>query len=155
MKYLKFLIFIVPAFSLSACNTIDVFEKTAPIPLHEWSSHNPLSFTFQAKDSMAYYNIYFVLRHTEAYHFNNIWIDFTATFPGKKPQTQRFNLPLANGEGWIGTAMDDIVEQRVLLFNKPSKLDSGAYTFMVRQVMREEPLENILNAGVRVEKVVR
>lgn len=155
MKHLRLLIFIVPAFIFSACNTIDVFEKTVPIPLHKWSSDTSLPFTFQAKDSLAYYNVYFVLRHTEAYHFNNIWIDFTATFPGKKPKTTRFNLPLANSKGWIGAAMDDIIEQRVLLFSKPSRLDSGTYTFAIRQVMREDPLENVLNAGIRIEKVVQ
>ena len=95
------------------------------------------------------------MRHTEAYHFNNIWIDFSATFPGKKPQTQRLNLTLANTKGWLGTAMDDIIEQRILLFSKPTSLDSGTYTFSIRQVMREDPLENILNAGIRVEKVVQ
>jgi gliding motility-associated lipoprotein GldH len=154
MKRLMFLI-LIAAFLFTACNTIDVYEKTTPIPKHEWSSNNLLPFTFIAKDSQAYYNVYFVLRHTETYHFNNLWIDFTAAFPGRKPQTQRLNLTLANAKGWMGTAMDDIIEQRVLLFNKPTKLDSGTYTFSIRQVMREDPLENVLNAGIRVEKVVQ
>lgn len=154
MKHLRFLVLIIPVF-FAACNTVDVYEKTIPIPLHKWRSDTALPFTFVAQDSLAFYNVYFVIRHTETYHFNNLWIDFTAAFPGRKPQTQRLNLTLANGKGWIGTAMDDIIEQRILLFNKPTKLDSGTYIFSVRQVMREDPLENVLNAGIRVEKVVQ
>ena len=153
MKRFSFLVFIA-AFSFS-CNTIDVYEKTMPLPLHEWSSKNVLPFTFIAKDSLAYYNVYLVLRHNESYHFNNIWIDFSATFPGKKLQAKRLNLTLVNTKGWLGTAMDDIIEQRILLFSKPTRLAAGTYTFSVRQVMREDPLENILNAGIRVEKVVQ
>ncbi len=151
----RFIIFIFITFFLLSCNTIDVYEKTMPLPRHEWSSKNVLPFTFVAKDSLSYYNVYLVLRHTEAYHFNNMWIDFSAAFPGQKPRIQRLNITLANTKGWLGTAMDDIIEQRVLLFSKPTKLAAGSYTFSLRQVMREDPLENIVNAGIRVEKVVQ
>lgn len=140
---------------LAGCNTIDVYEKTTPILRHQWSSNNRLNFAFNATDSLSYYNIYFVLRHTESYHFNNIWIDLTTTFPGQKPKTQRLNVPLANANGWIGSAMDDIIEQRILLFRNPTRLPAGTYTFTLQQVMREDPLENVLNAGIRVEKVVQ
>ena len=142
-------------FFLAGCNTIDLYEKTTPIPRHEWSSNNRLTFTFDANDSLAYYNIYLVLRHTESYHFNNIWIDLATTFPGQKPKTQRLNVPLTNADGWLGAAMDDIIEQRILLFRNPTRLPAGSYTFSLQQVMREDPLQNVLNAGIRVEKVVR
>ncbi len=153
MNRFRFLVFLAACFF--SCNTIDVYEKTAAIPHHEWSSKNALPFTFVAKDTLAYYNVYLVLRHDESYHFNNIWIDFSATFPGKKLQTRRLNLTLTNTKGWLGTSMDDIIEQRILLFSKPSRMAAGTYTFSIRQVMREDPLENILNAGIRVEKVVQ
>ncbi len=155
MQLFNYKIFIVAALIFTSCNTIDVYEKNSPVPKHEWSSNNRLSFTFNATDSLAYYNIYLVLRHTESYHFNNIWIDFTYSIPGKKPQTQRLNLQLTNSNGWMGASMDDIIEQRVLLFSHPLKLSNGDYTFMLQQVMREDPLQNILNAGIRVEKVVQ
>jgi len=155
MKCFNCIVAVVIIFFLTGCNTIDVYEKTTPIPRHEWSSRNRLNFSFNATDSLAYYNVYLVLRHTESYHFNNIWINFTAVFPNKQEHTQRLPLPLANTNGWLGTAMDDIVEQRVLLFSHPTKLAKGDYTFSIQQVMREDPLQNILNAGIRVEKVVQ
>jgi hypothetical protein len=49
--------------------------------------------------------------------------------------------------------MDDIYEHRIPLtpvaekFRKP-----GEYTFTVEQIMRENPLNNVLNVGIRVEK---
>lgn len=155
MKYFKYKAFLLIPFFFVACNTIDVYEKTASIPHHEWSSNNRLSFSFIAKDSLSYYNIYFVIRHSESYHFNNIWCDFIATVPGKKPTTQRLNLILAGNNGWLGSAMDDIIEQRILIFKQPIKLAAGNYTFSLAQVMREDPLQNVLNAGIRVEKAVQ
>lgn len=96
-----------------------------------------------------------MIRHTESYHFNNLWLDITSALPGKKPQTQRLNLQLANANGWLGTSMDDIIEQRVLLFRNPIHLAKGNYTFSLQQVMREDPLQNVLNAGIRIEKTVQ
>jgi gliding motility-associated lipoprotein GldH len=153
MRYFT-LVLLIP-FLFAACNTIDVFEKTTAIPQHEWSSNNKLDFSFTAKDSTAYYNIYFVIRHTESYHFNNIWVNLTSSGPDKKPQTQKLNIILANNTGWLGTSMDDIIEQRILLFSHPTKLQAGEYHFSLQQIMREDPLPNVLNAGVRVEKVVQ
>jgi gliding motility-associated lipoprotein GldH len=155
MKFFNYKIFTVIALICISCNTVDVYEKTKPISRHEWRSDDRLSFTFTSVDSLAYYNIYFVVRHTESYHFNNIWIDFALVEPNKKSQTQRLNLQLTNANGWIGTSMDDIIEQRVLLFSHPVKLSKGDYTFYIQQVMRENPLQNILTAGIRIEKVIQ
>jgi len=160
MKRFNYKIFFLISFLFSvynfvACNTIDVYEKIATIPVHEWSSNNRLPFNFTATDTSAYYNIYFVIRHTESYHFNNIYVDFTSVLPDKKSETQRLNLSLTNGNGWLGTAMDDIIEQRVLISKNPIRLAKGDYTFYLQQVMREDPLQNVLNAGIRVEKAVQ
>ena len=151
----KYIAFIVMLIMVQSCNTIDVYEKTAALPKHEWQSSNSFSFSFDVKDTSAYYNIYFVLRHTESYHFNNIWIDFTSILPDKKKQTQRLNIQLTNlkNDGWLGTSMDDIIEQRLLINKQPIRLQKGSYTFIIQQIMREDPLTNILNAGIRVEKV--
>ena len=148
-------IFVLAALLFASCNTIDVYEKTAAIPKHEWSSTNRLSFDFTVTDTLAYYNIYLVLRHTESYHFNNIWINFTSAASGKQPQTQRLNVSLANANRWLGSSMDDIIEQRVMLFSQPTRLSKGNYKFSLQQIMREDPLQNVLNAGVRVEKVIQ
>jgi len=51
--------------------------------------------------------------------------------------------------------MDDIIEQRLLINKQPLHLQPGTYQFTIQQIMREDPLQNVLNAGLRVEKVVR
>jgi len=156
MRLIKFSIIFLAAFSLlQSCNTIDVYEQTIALPKHEWKSNLRLNFSPQIKDSVAYYNIYFVLRHSESYHFNNIWINLTSTFPNDSARTQRLNIQLATGNGWLGTSMDDIIEQRLLLNKQPMRLRAGTYKFSITQVMREDPLENVLNAGIRIEKVTQ
>lgn len=141
-------------FYLMACSKIDVFEKNVAIENHEWKSSFTPAVTFDILDTTAAYNLYIVLRHADAYDFNNIWLKCTVIFPDSSKKSQQYNLPLATNDiGWMGTGMDDIYETRILIqprtkFNKP-----GQYQFILQQIMREDPLEHVLNAGLRIEKV--
>ena len=114
---------------------------------------NKPSFTFTIKDTLAPYNIYLVLRHTDAYSFNNIWLKITRKGPDTT-YTQQVDLRLAtNTQGWLGTGMDDIWEHRIPVTQGATTFrKSGDYQFTLEQVMRQDPLLHVLNAGIRVEK---
>lgn len=142
---------------LSSCTTIDLYEKDVAIPQHAWSSGFKPTFTFAIKDTSSPYQLFLILRHTEKYSYTNIYINLYAQQPGADSTRKiQFDLPLANNEyGWLGTGMDDIYEHRIPLtppgqqfyFRKP-----GIYTFNVEQIMREDPLKNVLDVGLRIEK---
>ncbi len=140
---------------LQACGTAGVFEKTEAFSNHAWPSSSRLNFTFDIQDTEAYYNVYFVLRHTDAYRYNNIWLSVTSFAAGDTAVTKQVPFVLANNNGWLGSAMDDIIEQRLGITDRPVKLKKGVYTVMLQQIMREDPLQNILNSGIRIEKVVQ
>ena len=142
---------------LFSCNPAGVYEQTAAFKNQSWAANQPLNFACEIKDSTkAYYNIFFVIRHTEKYHYNNIWLNITATADGKTVLDEKAKeLQLTNNERWLGTSMGDIIEQRISLTPNPVLLKKGTYQFTIEQIMREDPLQNVLNAGVRVEKVVQ
>jgi gliding motility-associated lipoprotein GldH len=51
--------------------------------------------------------------------------------------------------------MDDIFEHRIaftLDVQRFSFSKSGDYTFSLEQIMRDDPLDNIMNVGIRIEK---
>jgi gliding motility-associated lipoprotein GldH len=145
--------FILFCLQLTACNSIGVFEKNVAFKKQEWAASDKPSFGFTITDTLARYNIYLVLRHTDAYSYNNIWIKFTHAGPDTT-YTQQLDLRLAtNGQGWLGTGMDDIWEHRIPLTQGATLFRrSGDYTFTLQQVMRQDPLLHVLNAGIRVEK---
>ncbi len=140
---------------LSACTQLDIFEKNNPIPNHQWSYGLKPEFDFLIQDTTASYNLYVVLRHTDAYRYNNLWVNVGTQSPKDTVRYQKFELQLGNdARGWEGTGMDDIWEVRKMITNGPVRFNkTGHYHFSVAQIMRENPLPNILSVGIRVEKV--
>ncbi len=137
----------------TACTQLDVFEKTTFFPKHEWSSAVKPSFNFTIKDTAARYNVFVVIRHNDAYHFNNLWVNLTTIPPGDTAQTLRLKLILGDNTKWLGSSMDDIIEHRIRVNANPVKFKAGDHQFFLQQIMREDPLQNILNAGIRIEKI--
>ena len=142
------------SYLIVSCTTVDLYEKNVSIPGHSWKSSFKPSYTFTIKDTTRPYQVFLVLRHNEKYNFNNIYLNLYAQAPGadtaiKIPQQ---DIVLGNNEtGWNATGMDDVYEHRVKL-GEPQTLKAGTYTFTLEQIMREDPLKNVLSAGLRVEK---
>lgn len=139
---------------LSSCQTIDLYEKNVAIPGHEWSAVYKPEFAFTITDTSSLYHIYIVLRHNEKYNWNNIWLQLTTRVPGDTSyRREKYELTLANNEGWVGSAMDDVYETRVRITPREGiPLRKGEYRFSIAHIMREEPLRNVMNVGLRVEK---
>jgi gliding motility-associated lipoprotein GldH len=152
----RFLFTLLISGLIFSCTTLDLYEKTTVIPGHQWAGNFKPRFQFEIKDNSIPYAIYFVIRHTEKYNYNNIFINLSSKEPGKDSvTTQRLDVTLATNEkGWLGTGMNDIYEQRLKIsppegtyFPRP-----GVYIFTLEQIMREEPLEHVMNVGIRIEK---
>ena len=140
---------------LFSCNTIDVFEKFESFPKNEWHVSKQPTFSFEVKDTTSLYHIYFVIRHTDAYKYNNIWVNITTQSPSGTKQTQLVNIKLAdNANGWLGAGMDDIFDSRIKITKASVSLKAGLYQYTIAQAMRDEPLAAVLSAGIRVEKVL-
>lgn len=141
---------------LSSCDKIDVFEKNIALPKQAWPSAEKPVISFNVSDTSSLYNIFIVLRHSDAYGFNNIWLNvYTRSPMDSLEKRQQVNLQLANNEkGWLASGMDDIFEHRIRITQVPFRFQkAGEYQFRLQQIMREDPLQHVLNVGLRIEKV--
>jgi gliding motility-associated lipoprotein GldH len=147
-----FLLLTLVILSFLSCSPIDTFERNAAIPNHEWSSNFRPEVRVEIKDTVSIYNMYVVLRHADAYRYNNIWMNIYTQLPAGTTNKQRFDLRLATDDkGWLGTGMDDIFEHRILI--APVKFPQvGVYRFRFENIMRDDPLEYVMNVGIRIEK---
>lgn len=141
---------------LSACGNIEVFEKDVVIPGQAWKSDFKPVIEFNITDTVSLYDIKVVLRHTDAYSYKNIWMNISVQAPGGDSLfNNRMNLLLADDkQGWLGKGMDDIFENRVSLERQARRFSkTGTYRFTLQQIMREDPLNHVLNVGIRVDRV--
>lgn len=141
-------------FFLFSCKQLAVYEKDSSIPNYEWQSDYTVKGSFSVADTNSSYKIYLVLRHSDAYKYNNIWLNIGLQPPGDTFTYQKINLRLGqDATGWEGTGMNDIWEVRKVLSAEPVRFKrSGSYHFQISQIMRDNPLRNVMSAGIRLEK---
>jgi gliding motility-associated lipoprotein GldH len=157
-RALFFLLFTFTFLLLTSCAKLNVYEKDVTIPQYEWQYNFEPSFNFNISDTAAKYHVYVVLRHTDAYRYNNIWLNIGFQTPTDSIRRIQYEFIIGDdATGWQGTGMDDIWEVRKLITNGPQEYftfkKQGDYKFTLAQQMRENPLKNIMNAGIRIEKV--
>lgn len=152
LLHLALVTFLV-SYLLPGCTTVDLYEKSVTVPKHAWENSFRPSFDFEIKDTTTPYKLFLILRHNEKYNYNNIYVNVYVKGPGQDTaQKIQENLVLATNEkGWLASGMDDIYDHRIQLGPEQS-LKAGKYNFVIEQIMRENPLNNVLNVGIRIEK---
>ena len=150
-----FIFFALMAALLSGCMQINRFERNVQIPNSKWTYAFQPEISFDISDTLAKYNVLVNLRHTDAYAYRNIWIEVETRLPADTVfQKERFELTLQQPDGkWIGTGYADIWEIRHPLFTNIQFKQKGSYTVRLRQIMRDDPLLHVMNAGIRIEKI--
>lgn len=149
--------FLVCIFFSAGCNIpVPYYQKVDTIPKSTWASAFKPKYNFNITDTLGHYIPYFIIRHTQAYPFCNIWIQMYIKSPGDSTiKKERINITLSEPSGkWLGRGMGEIYEERVRLdlgdsvkFNK-----LGTYEIKIEQNMRVDPLPEVLQAGIRIEK---
>lgn len=133
------------------------FQKEVAIVNGEWSYQTQPFFSIDIQDTTAHYQTYILIRHDAAYPFANIWLRLWLKQPGDSAWTggERLNLRLADISGaWLGTGMGSVWEHKIPL-NRTDNLQfpkPGTYQIKMEQIMRNNPLKGVLNAGLIVEK---
>ncbi len=143
---------------LAGCRPGPEYQDHFTIPNHAWKSDFRPEFKFVISDTAVPYQLFLIVRHTDAYRFQNIWINLDSKGPGDSSFTlNRAEVTLAAPNGrWLGRGMGELYEQRVpvntpgnpVYFRRP-----GKYVLRLTQDMRQDPLPEILTVGIRLEKL--
>ena len=130
-----------------------VIDENAEVRDHNWTYTSRMKFAFKIDDEKAAYNLYMNLRVTADYKYSNIFVLISQTGPGIKDASKRYEMRLANKDGeWLGKGSGNLYSyQEPFLINHkfPAK---GTYTFVIEQNMRDNPLREVSDVGLRVER---
>lgn len=131
-----------------------VLDTNQPIADRNWSYVNKAKFDFRIDDEKAAYNLYFNVRVTDNYKYSNLFVLIHQTNPGGIKKTTRYELKLASRDGeWLGKGSGNLYSYQVPFQTNIKFPARGSYHFEIEQNMRDNPLHEVSDVGLRIEKL--
>lgn len=141
------------SFILTSCDPNRVYEDNIDMPTATWDKNNKLKFEVDITDTLTPYNVYVNIRNSGNYQFSNIYMFIDVTFPDGNVYRDTLEGQLADASGqWLGSGLGDIWDNKLPYKQSVRFPKSGKYIFEIEQAMRTDQLEDILDAGLRIEK---
>lgn len=135
------------------CNSNRVFEGNLSIKGQEWYYEDELKFETPIEDTTQLYNLFINVRHTNDFPYSNLWLKIHTTFPDGTKKSDPLNLPMAEESGrWFGTGVGSVLSNQVMIQKNATLNQTGVYKFGIEQNMRINPLKEVLDIGLLVEK---
>ncbi len=153
-KFYLFIVFIT--IGLVSCHdNLTILDTNLELSKRHWSYIEKLRIPLTIEDTDISYNLYLNLRHTSKYKYSNIFLLIHIIGPDGKRITERreFKLALPDGE-WLGSGSGNRYSYQLLFKENYKFLLKGKYIFELEQNMRDNPLEQVTDAGIRVEKAL-
>jgi len=154
-KYPVYLFFLqLISICLLSCNNVGAITDTSQsINSRNWSYVNRIKTPFLIEDNTARYNLFINLRHTGDYRYSNIFLKIYILSPSGKSSVERreFKLSLADGQ-WLGKGTGNMYSYQLPLRENFKFTEKGNYIIELEQNMRNNPLKEVSDVGLRIEK---
>jgi len=154
LNYFSLALFAVILLSSIGCTDKNaIIDQNSEVPNHNWTYLNKFKYDVKIDDEKIAYNLYLNLRVTADYKYSNIFVLITQTGPDKKSAVNRFELKLAEKDGeWLGKGSGNLYSYQSPFLTNYKFTQKGVYQFYIEQNMRDNPLREVSDAGLRVEK---
>jgi gliding motility-associated lipoprotein GldH len=139
-------------FSSGCTDPNSIIDQNTSIDNHNWSYAKIVKYPVKIDDATIPYNVCVNLRVTGDYRYSNIFLLVRRNGPKLNAST-RFEIKLANKDGeWLGQGSGNLYSYQVPIITNFRFPDKGIYQFEIEQNMRDNPLHEISDVGLRVEK---
>ena len=128
-----------------------VIDNNTALDNKVWSYNNRVGYNFKIDDVNAHYNFYINLRVTGDYKYSNLFV--LISDPVKPKLSSRYELKLARPDGqWLGKGSGNLYSFRIPFKSNYKFPAAGTYNVHIEQNMRDNPLHEVSDVGLRVEK---
>ncbi len=140
---------------LSSCDRTKLIDKSLSLENDKWPKDKAISFKINVEDTVSTYRFFLNVRNNTSYRYKNIYFFLITEFPGGGMSRDTIDCQLAakNGE-WLGKGTGRYRDNRIPIRSNIRFPRKGTYTLSLNQAMREDVLDGISDAGVRLEKEV-
>lgn len=138
---------------LSACIKPELFNQQIAIPNKSWSVRFIPEFRFNAPIKEDDYTLSITLRHTARFKYESVFLIVKKINPSGRSVTYSIKVPLAASDGrWLGTGAGSILTRHVAILKNVKFNERGEYRFTIMQNMSDEPLTEITDVGLKIER---
>lgn len=153
MKNILFGICFIMAVFTGSCTDSAYFEQNKSIENRSWEYNNSPKFDVTIDDTDARYDVFINLRHGGGYDFANIFVLLHQKGPQLLDTAYRQEISLAQLDGrWLGRSAGALYEVQHLAHRDFMFPDTGIYTFTIEQNMRQNPLLDVSDVGIKLVK---
>ena len=146
----KNLLLALTSLMLVACQHNVVYTDFCTLPNNGWEADSTVCFQPTIEDTAADYQFQLILRHTDAYQYQNLWMFLEVKNDSAILSQDTIECYLADDRGnWLGGGVS--VHELPLMFDAAYHFPhSGQYQITIQQGMRSENLEGIKEIGVKI-----
>lgn len=146
--------FFLILFGFAACkDSKTITDTNKEMAGRNWAYKKKVSFPVKIEDEHLAYHVFINLRHTADYKYSNIFLLIHIISPEGKKTTERREFKLAYPDGeWRGSGAGNMYTYQLVLRENYHFPKKGVYTFEFEQNMRDNPLREVSDVGLRVEK---
>lgn len=149
---------VISVFMFTSCDTNILLKDNYDVPDAKWLVKETPVFTFEVTDTIATFNVFYNVRNNRSYSYYNLYLTHYLTNPNGKVIHQHLDeivlFDQTTGKP-LGEGLGDIYDHKVLAFKDYRFPIKGTYKIELHQYMRQNPLLDIVSAGITIEKSTR
>jgi len=138
---------------LISCGEIGGYQAFHSIENDNWNRNDTAHFVIDIKDTTSKYQWNYLLRHKVDYAYQNLWVTGKIVCPNDSIIPIHQNVKLGDKNGiWYGNGLSNIMNVEVPIQENFKFPHAGEYHFYLLQNMRENPIEGIIDFGIKIKK---
>ena len=149
----KYLAFFILCILVLSCQESDFYIENKIIKNRSWEYSQIPEFKVNIGDAKAKYDIYIYIRHTNFYPYTNISTIVHVNSQRNINSTLENNINLVTKTNqWTGKNTGILYEVEYKLKEDFIFPDTGNYIFSIEQNMKDNPLKEINDIGIKIIK---
>lgn len=138
---------------LCACKTTTIYQNTTTLADCTWPADSLLNFSFHIQDTAQPYDIYLVVKNTQDYPYQNLYITYHLEDTTKKllnTALENYTLFEAKTGEPRGSGWGKVRTHELIILQEHHFLAPGLYTLKLAQFMRTEALPGLYAVGIKI-----
>jgi len=153
MKTLVSILTVLILVAFSSCDKSRIFDSNKDFKNETWDKDSVLVFNININDTIGIYNLFINTRISGNYKYSNMYLFIDTELPDKKIIRDTLECILFDYNGkHLGKGFGSVWSNKIPYRIHTRFPYKGNYKFTIEQAMRTDNLENVVSAGLRIEK---